>query len=409
MKIAIVTVGELPIPDVKGGGAETLIEHIIEKNEEYKKLDIVVYSIYDEKAVEKSEDFKETEFVYLQKNNNIFFKRLKRKYIKIRTDFDIPIENFSYKEVLKDIKKREFDFVVIENTMIPFYRFSKVLGKKVILHTHFNYINDSIPEIVSKKYVKAIRKSSGVITVSNYIKKCILTVQGIDENDVVVLKNCTNLERFGTTISQKERKHLREKYNILENELVFIYVGRISQEKGVLQLVKAFNSFSKSKKAKLVIVGSAKTGETITNEYTNEVIKEAAKNNENIIFTGYVDNSSIPKYYQMADVITLPSTGIDAAPLTVFEGMASARPIITTFSGGIPEYINDKCAILCDTDNRLGQELVDAFNYFFNNRQAIKKMGEYSRKHVEKFNSDQYYKDFIEILEIKARDNGKSV
>ena len=72
MKVAIVTVGELPIPDVKGGGAETLIEHIIEKNEEHKKIDIVVYSIYDEYALEKSKDFSKTEFVYLQKNKNGF-------------------------------------------------------------------------------------------------------------------------------------------------------------------------------------------------------------------------------------------------------------------------------------------------------------------------------------------------
>ena len=398
MKIAIVTVGELPIPDVKGGGAETLIEHIIEKNEEHKKLDIVVYSIYDEEAVEESKNFSKTEFVYLQKNNKIFFKRLKRKYIKLKTDFDIPIENFSYKKVLKDIKKRNFDFVIIENTMVPYYQFAKVLGKKVLLHTHWDYINNELPNIVLNKYVQATKKSSGIITVSEYIKKCILTVPVIEDKEVTVLKNCTDLDRFGVTVSEAEIKSLRKKNNIKETDLVFLFCGRISQEKGTLQLVKAFEKVVHLENIKLVITGSAKTGETITDEYTDEVHKEIEKIKGKIVFTGYIDNSDMPKYYQMADVITLPSTGEDPAPLTVFEAMASARPIITTYSGGIPEYANGKFTIFCNKDERLEVELVNAFNWFVNNKDKIKEMGLSAKKHVQKFNSDQYYKDFVEIL-----------
>lgn len=398
MKIAIVTVGELPIPDVKGGGAETLIEHIIEKNEEHKKLDIVVYSIYDEEAVEESKNFSKTEFVYLQKNNKIFFERLKRKYIKLKTDFDIPIENFSYKKVLKDIKKRNFDFVIIENTMVPYYQFAKALGKKVLLHTHWDYINNELPNIVLNKYVQATKKSSGIITVSEYIKKCILTVPVIEDKEVTVLKNCTDLDRFGVTVSEAEIKSLRKKNNIKETDLVFLFCGRISQEKGTLQLVKAFEKVAHLENIKLVITGSAKTGETITDEYTDEVHKEIEKIKGKIVFTGYIDNSDMPKYYQMADVITLPSTGEDPAPLTVFEAMASARPIITTYSGGISEYANDKFTIFCNKDERLEVELVNAFNWFVNNKDKIKEMGLIAREHVQKFNSDQYYKDFVEIL-----------
>lgn len=404
MKIAIVTVGELPIPDVKGGGAETLIEHIIEKNEEYKQLDIVVYSIEDEKAFEKSKIFSKTKFVYLHKNSRIFFKRLKRKYIKIRTGFDIPIENFSYTEVLKDIKKQNFDFVIIENTMVPFYQYAKSLGKKIILHTHWDYINKNLPDLVLKKYVQAAKKSSGIITVSEYIKKCILTVPSITNEEVSVLKNCTNLDRFGITVSEAEIRLLRKKYNIDDDELVFLFCGRISQEKGTLQLVRAFKQVANMNKVKLVITGSAKTGETITDEYTELVHDEIKKISDKVVFAGYIDNNVMPKYYQMADVITLPSTGEEPAGLTVIEAMASARPIITTYSGGIPEYADNRFAIFCNKDERLENELVDAFGWFINNKDKIKNMGLIARKHVEKFNSDQYYKDFVKILDRKQKE-----
>ena len=320
-------------------------------------------------------------------------------YKKIRTDFDIPIENFSYKEALKDIRRRNFDFIVIENTMVPFYQYAKVLGKKVLLHTHWDYINSSLPQIVLKKYVKATKRSSGIITVSEYIKKCILTTPSISSSEVYVLKNCTNLRRFGVTVSKEEIKLLRKKLNINEKDLVFLFCGRISKEKGTLQLVKAFEKVSNLNGIKLVIIGSAKTGETITDEYTKKVHVAIERIKDKVVFTGYIDNKDMPKYYQMADVITLPSTGEDPAPLTVFEAMASARPIITTYSGGIPEYANEKFAMFCNKDERLESELVESLSWFVNNRDKIEVMGGVAKKHVEKLNSDQYYKEFVEILE----------
>lgn len=401
MKVAIVTVGELPIPDVRGGGAETLIEHIIEKNEIYKEMDITVYSIYDEKAEEKSKQFKKTKLVYLNRNKNIFFKRLYRKYIKLTTGFDLPIENFSYAEVLKDIKKRKFDYVIVENTMVPFYTYAKALGKKLLLHTHWDYINSEIPAKILKKYVRATTKSGGIITVSQYIKNCILTVDEIKKEEISVLKNCTNIDRFGKVVPKEKLKALRENYGIELDDIVLLFCGRISQEKGVLQLVKAFRKIAMTKNIKLVIAGSAKTGETITDDYTQNVFSEVEKIKENVVITGYIDNQDMPKYYQMADVIVLPSTGEDPAPLTVFEAMASGRPIITTYSGGIPEYVNDKCAILCHKDERLEKELVNAFKWCIKNEVELIKMGEESRKQVQQFNSEQYYKDFVEILKSK--------
>ena len=50
MKIAIITVGELPVPNIKGGGAETLVTQILDENEKVGKIEFVVYSIENEEA-----------------------------------------------------------------------------------------------------------------------------------------------------------------------------------------------------------------------------------------------------------------------------------------------------------------------------------------------------------------------
>ena len=56
MKIAIVTRGSLPIPNVKGGGVETLISALMNENEKSENK-MVVYSIYNEEAALRSEEY----------------------------------------------------------------------------------------------------------------------------------------------------------------------------------------------------------------------------------------------------------------------------------------------------------------------------------------------------------------
>ena len=57
---------ESPVPAVKGGAVEGLIDLLIEENESQKKMDITVISIYDKEAKEKSKSFIHTKFIYIR-------------------------------------------------------------------------------------------------------------------------------------------------------------------------------------------------------------------------------------------------------------------------------------------------------------------------------------------------------
>ena len=57
--------------------------------------------------------------------------------------------------------------------------------------------------------------------------------------------------------------------------------------------------------------------------------------------------------YQLADISVIPSLCEDAAPLVAVEAMASGLPLIVTKSGGIPEYVSRKCALILEKDNQL--------------------------------------------------------
>ena len=68
MKIAIITVGELPVPNIKGGGAETLVTQILDENEKVGKIEFVVYSIENEEAESRARSYKKTKFIFLQES-----------------------------------------------------------------------------------------------------------------------------------------------------------------------------------------------------------------------------------------------------------------------------------------------------------------------------------------------------
>lgn len=398
MKIAIVTVGSLPVPSVRGGGAETLIEQILEENEKRGHIQFKVYSIKHNQAEKTAKIFTKAEFMFLPPVKNPIFKRLKRKWIKIVTGFDIPIEIFSYQSIIKDIESENFDYIIIENTMVPFFKYAKKFGEKVLIHTHWDYINSKIPEMVLKKYRKAAVKSGGIITVSEYIKKQILTVPEIEEENVYVLKNCTDLNRFQIEFSASDREYYRNQYGLKNDEIIMVFTGRISKGKGVLQLARAFKAIENKDNIKLVIVGSAKTGDTIVDEYTQKVYDEIEDIKDSVVFTGYVEYEDMPKIYHMADIAVLPSICQDPAPLTIFEAMASGLPIVTTYSGGIPEYANDECALFCEIDDDIEKNLQNNMEQLIGNKEKRLLMGKKSYERAKLFSTENYYKDFLGII-----------
>ena len=78
MNIAVITSGYLPVPSVKGGAVETIVNNLIKKNEEYNKAYFTIFSIYDKKACEESKKLKNTEVVFIKKSKivNCFDKMI---------------------------------------------------------------------------------------------------------------------------------------------------------------------------------------------------------------------------------------------------------------------------------------------------------------------------------------------
>ena len=101
-------------------------------------------------------------------------------------------------------------------------------------------------------------------------------------------------------------------------------------------------------------------------------------------------------------MISLPSMWDDPFPLTVLEAMSMGIPVITTFSGGIPEMFGENEGILLKRDENIVDNLAQSIEYLYCNPEIRDNIGKNARIKVNnRFTNNKFYNKFIEILNEK--------
>lgn len=380
MKILIISPGKLAIPAVEGGAVETLIQILIDFNEVHKDFKITVVSSDNDEALKKSKKYNNTEFIYIKTHDLIYKISRAIRYLINRIP-GVYIGNAFIKRTIKkmDNSFSDYDYVIIENQ--PEYVLTLYKNcKNMILHLHNDFLNintDSNKKIVSKYKM--------IFAISNYINKRVSDITPSLKN-VYTLYNGVDIEKFNLS---KKKNYIND-YDIKENDFVYLYTGRLVPEKGVLELVKAFNLIDDDS-SKLLIVGDISKN----SKYIKKVKKEA-KNNANIIFTGKIKYKDIPFYYNLAKVGIIPSTWEEPFALTVIEHMSAGNPVIISNSGAMPELVDDECSIIVNKGENFINELSKSIILI------KKKYNNYDKKTIKdqanKFNSEKYYKNFVEYI-----------
>lgn len=389
MRIAIITPSMLPVPSVKGGAVETLIDYIINVNEVEKRLSITIFSTFDKDALIASKKYKHTKFVWLKyglwsKVVNLFMRKV---YCRI------TLSDFRHYNLLKTariLKRENFDKVIIEGAESQIAAISKVVPKsKLYFHLHAKPLDHN------DDYIKCNK----IVAVSKYIAEQVLQHTSACQQDVVVLKNCTDISRYD--INRSQREIVRRMYGLDPDTIAICFTGRIVAEKGVKELMQAVAYLPKELQFKLFIVGSMGSGfgsGSSTTSYSDELLKIAEKLCDKCCFTGFISNLEIPGLLQGMDIAVVPSMYEEPGALTVFEHQAASLPIVTTDSGGIPEYVTDESAIVIVRNDQIADNISKNLLDLIQDSQRRKAMGEAGRKNVGQYNTKRFYLDFIDIL-----------
>ena len=170
----------------------------------------------------------------------------------------------------------------------------------------------------------------------------------------------------------------------------YLYVGRISEEKGVKTLIDAALRVNASK---LKIAGDGPmSGEII------EYIKSRDKNNI-IEFLGHKTHEELAELYKNCKFIVVPSEWYEISGLIIFEAFACRKPVIGSRIGGIIELINDtERGLLFEHGNV--EDLSATIKFLLNNPDIVEEMGNNAREFVvNELSAEKHYHKLIQIYE----------
>lgn len=299
---------------------------------------------------------------------------------------------FKVRKVLKQVKP---DIVYLHSSKAgAIGRIALVFNfkTKIFYNAHGWYFNAQISQ--KKKKIFALiekilaMKTNKIINISKSEYDSALKWKIAPERKMCIIENGIDFNKFEN--SDKYREETRKAYNIEDKDIVIGVVGRLSEQKDPMTMIKAFELLSKEKNnIKLMYVGSG--------ELEEEVIKYAKDTeiSEKVIITGWV--SDVEKYIPSFDIAVLPSKW-EGFGLVLIEYMACDKPIVATNIGGIADIIKDnKNGLLVNKEDyvKLANKIL---NLIENNEKKLKII-ENNKKDREKYDIINLINKYMKLLE----------
>jgi len=209
----------------------------------------------------------------------------------------------------------------------------------------------------------------------------------------LTIHNAVDIEAIDRILASTDHSRLCRELG-LENAVVVGTVARLSPEKGVDLLIKAFASMqSKFPAARLLIVGDGRARNSLT-QLARELGQESR-----IVWVGSQPWERAMQYMTLMDVVVIPSR-YEGFGLTAIEAMACSKPVVAFALDGISEVIGNGIpgALVPAGDV---QALSDSIAAFLASKERRKSAGQSGRERVEAlFGAELFTKRWRELYEI---------
>lgn len=326
--------------------------------------------------------------------------QIKCKIVPLPRELSLAQDWRSIRCVTKYLKENKIDIIIAHQTkaimvgMIAGF-LAKTPIRIIVAHGILTETMTGLKQkLIDAENRMMVGLSTNVICVSKYVK---------DVYDQITSKavllghgSCTGIDTVNhfnpQNLDTEEQKHLETDLKIMPEDFVIGFSGRLVRDKGVVELVEAFNELKNrnDKHYKLLVVGPHEVRDTLP-----EDVKNTLDTDPNIIYTGYVDYAKIQKYYSLMDVCVLPShrEGLGLAPL---EAQAMCTPAITTDHTGCREtLIQHKTGCYCKMSK---QSIIDAITWIGTKERATE-LGKAGREFVRSsFESAVVHQNILEYI-----------
>ncbi len=183
-------------------------------------------------------------------------------------------------------------------------------------------------------------------------------------------------------------KEVRDELGIKENEVVYMFLGRMNSEKGINELAAAFNILrTKHVNVRLLLFGGDE-------ENMTAIVKQKVKNSESVIFYGVTPTPE--RLIQASDIFCMPSYR-EGFGLSVIEASLLEKPIICSDTYGLMEsIIEDKTGLRHKVANV--ESLHFVMEKLFYDKNLVVTLGKGGREYVlENFSAETISEKWVEF------------
>lgn len=327
--------------------------------------------------------------------------KIHKKTIQIPRGVSVAGTVSAIKRLTDYFKKESFDMIQYSTPNAAFCAsIGGVLAKVPVRNYHLmglRYLgNKGISRMILKQLeIVSCSLSTSIECVSqSNLELCIKEKLFKKGKGTVVLHGSSggiDLSRFNVNLRAQYRSEIRKKYAINESTFVFGFVGRITKDKGINEILSAFEKLGLDN-VKLLMVGSTEGADTLDQD-----LYKRSQSNPNVIYTGPVKD--VERYYSAIDVLLLPSYR-EGFGNVIIEAAAMGTPaIVSEIPGPIDTSLKDETALWITPGN--SDELRKAMIQIENDRSKHKAMTERSVNFVKESFDDKKLNEAIYLRKLK--------
>ena len=354
--------------NIKTGEKEYFVDEIdLNTGSKLKALDVIYSKANYKKMKEALNDFK-PDIVHI----NNFQRQLSASIIKAIKEENIPIVFTAHdvQAICPAITMMDNDKNICERCMHG--KYMNCIKKKCNKGSTLKSIIGALEGYyyrVKKIYTKKI---DFIITPSKFYKTKLIE-DGIPKNKIEAIHNFVELKDYNL-------ETIDEGYAL--------YFGRLSKEKGILNLI---NAFSKLENGILYIAGEGPEKENI-----EKIVKDNNLNNR-VKLLGFLNSDQMKETIRKCKFVIVPSIWYENCPYSVMETLAIGKPVIGANIGGIPELVKDNRSGLVYKYDDI-DDLANKMKVLFEDEKLVEEYGKNAKEDTIKlYGKEVYYKELINI------------
>ena len=254
----------------------------------------------------------------------------------------------------------------------------------------------STQQLTYQLYAPSLSKFNRIIVFSE-TQKNVLEKLGVPSEKQIIIPNGVN-ENIWKPFCERNKKYDQIKKK-LGDKRIFLYMGRISNEKNIEALLRSWRQ-TKSDNCKLVIVGDGPMKPTLENSFSN-------LSEDKVVWWGAeLDLETRVSIMQIAEVFFLPSL-VEGLSLSLLEAMSTGTACVATDAGADGEALDNGAGIVISTDNVTAQ-LKTIIPILLEHPSFTKDLGEKARDRVIERYTITKNINSLEKLYMEIKDNFKN-